>query len=408
MKIRNIIVLAIIVFCSRQATAQVMTLHEVLRRIEENSPMLKMYDEQIYAIKNYSQMTKSWMAPTISSGLWQTPYSSIGDGMLMITAEQMIPNPAKQKANFDYMQGMIPVEQQGKTAKKNEMFAMAKDLYYNWIILQKKYDVLTQTDSLMNYILKTAHLRYTYNREKLPNIYKAQADLYVVRTMETMISGEMKQKNIALNTLMNIDKYYVFQIDTSVLPRSYELMTLDTSIILSARSDIKQFDANIALTKLQQQYESSKRFPEFGVSVSHMQALGMMPNQFSVMGMVSIPFAPWASAEYESTIQGLDNTANAMSYQKQALVNETVGAITAQQVQMQTLKQQLLNYKTNIIPSYYNGYQTSLLAYEQNTEDLFVVLDALRMYRMARIDELDIHNMLLMIQVNYEKALEIR
>lgn len=394
--------------CSRQTSAQVLPLSEVLNRIEANNFMLKMYDEQINAINNYSQMTKSWMPPKISSGLWQTPYRNISDGMLMITAEQMIPNPSKQKANYEFMQGMIPVEQHGKIAKRNEMFAMAKDMYYSWIILQKKYNVLLQTDSLLNYMLQSANIRYTNNKEKLTSVYKAQADLFVVRNMETMIDGEMKKKNIALNTLMNIDKYFIFQIDTVIQFHNYELQTTDTSLIVSSRSDFKQFDASIALTKLQQQYESSKRFPEFGVSVSHMQALGMMPNQFSVMGMVSIPFAPWASSEYESTIQGLDNTANAIRFQKQALVNETIGTITALQSQLLTLKQQLSNYEVNIIPSYYKSYQTSIIAYEQNTEDLFVVLDALKMYRMAKMDELDLHNMLLMVQVDYEKALEIR
>ena len=63
--------------------------------------------------------------------------------MWMITGEQMIPNPSKQKANYQFMQGMASIEQQGKAAKKNEMFAMAKTNYYEWIVLQKKYYVLS-------------------------------------------------------------------------------------------------------------------------------------------------------------------------------------------------------------------------------------------------------------------------
>src|SRR4030095_11192165 len=142
---------SIIIFClsvcNAQSYAQVLTLDSVLSRIETNNPMLKMYDEQINAVNNYSQMAKSWMPPTLSTGPWQTPYKSFQDGMWMITGEQMIPNPAKQKANYNFMQGMASVEQTGKAAKKNEMFAMAKQNYYEWIELQKKYNVLVQTDS---------------------------------------------------------------------------------------------------------------------------------------------------------------------------------------------------------------------------------------------------------------------
>lgn len=367
-----------------------------------------MYDEQINGVNNYSQMTKSWMPPKISTGLWQTPYNSIGEGMWMITAEQMIPNSGKQKANYDYMQGMIPVEQQGKSAKKNEMFAMAKQNYYAWIILKKKYDLLLQTDSLLSYIIRVAQIRYSYNKEKLSTVYKAQADLYGVHTMEIMVLGDMKMKNVELNTLMNVSKVFVFDIDTSLQTHNYELQLTDTSVIASSRSDIKRFDATIGLTKLQQEYEKSKRLPDFGVSVSHMQSLGEMPNQFSIMGMVSIPIAPWSSPEYESNIKGLDNTVNAITYEKQALINETAGMITGIQTQIQTKKKQLANYNENIIPAYYKSYQSSIAAYEQNTEDLFIVLDALKMYRMAKIDELDQLNALLQLQVNYEKEMEIQ
>src|SRR6187401_3523465 len=112
--------------------AQVLPLDSVLSRVGKNNPMLKMYDEQINAATNYSQGAKSWMPPTLSTGPWQTPYKSFQDGMWMITGEQMIPNPAKQRANYNYMKGMVSVEQQGKQAKQNEMFAMAKKNYYEW------------------------------------------------------------------------------------------------------------------------------------------------------------------------------------------------------------------------------------------------------------------------------------
>ena len=367
-----------------------------------------MYDEQINAANNYSQMAKSWMPPTFSTGLWQTPYKNFSDGMWMITGEQMIPNPSKQKANYNYMQGMASIENQGKEAKQNELFAKAKQNYYEWIVLQRKYDVLVQTDSLLNYIVQVAQARYTYNKEKLNNIYKAQADLYELRNMENMLLGEMKMKNVELNTLMNFDKSFVFDVDTALKSRNYELQLPDTSLISSSRSDIKQFDSSIGLVKLQQEYEKSKRLPDFGISLSHMQSLGEMPNQYSAMGMITIPIAPWSSKEYKSNIKGLDNTANAISFQKQSLINETAGMIASLQTQIKTEKQQLSNYEMNIIPAFYKSYQTSMIAYEQNTADLFVVLDGLKMYRMAKMNELDQLNKLLKLQVDYEKEMEIR
>lgn len=394
--------------CALQSFGQVFTLDSVLNRIEQNNPKLKMYDEQIIALNNYAQGAKSWMPPSLSTGPWQTPYNKFGNGMWMITGEQMIPNPAKQNANFNFMKGMGTVESQGKNAKRNEMFSMAKQNYYEWLVLKKKYDVLIQTDSLLNYILQVAKLRYTYNKEKLNNIYKAQADLFELRNMETMLFSEMKMKNVELNTLMNTDKTFSFEIDTTLISKSYELQPTDTSLISSSRSDIKQFDESIGLVKLQQQYEKSKRLPDFGISVSHMQSLGTMPSSFAAMGMVTIPIAPWASKEYKSNLKGLHNTSNAINFQKQSLLNETAGMIASVQTQIKSSKLQLANYSVNIIPTYLKSYKASLFAYEQNTEDLFVVLDGLKMYRMASMDALDQLNTLLKLQTDYEREMEIR
>ncbi len=408
MKNSKIILLFLFAVSAGQSFAQVLTIDSVLNRIEKNSPMLKMYDEQINAANNYSLMAKSWMPPTFSTGPWQAPYKSFNDGMWMFTGEQMIPNPSKLKANFNYMQGMAPVEQEGKGVKKNEMFAMAKQNYYEWVVLEKKYDVLIQTDSLLSYILRVSRYRYTYNKEKLNNIFKAEADLFELRNMETMLLGDMKMKNVELNTLMYLDQSSVFAIDTNLRPHYYEVQLPDTALISSSRSDIRQFDEGISLVRLQQEYEKSKRLPDFGISFSHMQSLGVMPNQFSAMGLITIPIVPWASKDYKSNLKGLDNTVFAIDFQKQALINETAGKIASLQAQIKSLKQQLANYHDNIIPTYYKSYQISMQAYEQNTEDLFVVLDGLRMYRMAKVNELDLLNTLLNLQVNYEKEMEIR
>lgn len=388
--------------------SQVLTLDTVLYQIEQNNPMLRMYDEQINAVNNYSAGALSWMPPRISTGLWQHPYRTLNNGMWMITGEQMIPNPTKQKANYNYIRGMAPVEKQGREAKKNELFATAKENYYEWIVLQKKYTVAIQTDSLLDYIVRIAKLRYTYNKEKLNNIYKAEADLYAWRNMETMLTGDMQIKNVEINTLMNLDGSFVFTVDTTLHIEEYDVQLPDTALISSSRSDIIQLDASIDLVKLQQEMERSKRLPEFGVSFSHMQSLGAMPNQFSAMGMVTIPIVPWASREYKANIKGLDATANAIRYQKQSLINETSGMISSIQTQIKSTKNQYSNYTAQIIPALFHSYKASFVDYEQNTEDLFVVLDGLKMYSMARISQLDQLGALLKLQVEYEKQMEIR
>lgn len=408
MKKINTGLLFVLCICSLNSAAQLLTLDSVLDRIRTNNPMLRMYDAQAQAAENYAAGAKTWMPPKLSTGPWQTPYLSFRDGMWMITAEQMIPNPAKQKPEYRYMKSMANVEAEAKLARQNEMFGMARQNYYEWVVLKKKERVLRETDSLMTYMLHLARQRYAYNREKLSAIYKAEADLLELRNMETMVTSDMKMKNVELNTLMNEEKSFAFDIDTAVAEKPYEKQLHDSAYLIAHRSELRKIDAELNQLMLKQDLEKSKRLPDFGVSLSHMQMFGGMGSQYAAMGMITLPMLPWSAREYKANVRGLESNAGALKYEKQALLNEITGNLAVLQNRMESTRKLLDNYHNNIVPAYYKSYQALMLAYEQSNEELSMVLDGLKMYRMVKINELDQWNELLKLQADYEKQMELR
>ena len=71
------------------------------------------------------------------------------------------------------------------------------------------------------------------------------------------------------------------------------------------------------------------------------------------------------------------------------------------------LKQkQLKLYDENIIPALRNNYKTMQLAYEQNTEELFMLFDAWEKLNMTQLEYLDILNKALEMQVSLDKLIE--
>ena len=54
------------------------------------------------------------------------------------------------------------------------------------------------------------------------------------------------------------------------------------------------------------------------------------------------------------------------------------------------------------------NYETALLAYEQNTEELFMVLDAWQNLKLVQLGYIDQLQGLLLLQVEYEKQMEIK
>ena len=331
-----------------------------------------------------------------------------GMGAFMITAQQMFTNPQKLDANALYMKSMSNVEKEMKDAAKNELYSMAKMSYYEWMILKKKTLILNENESLMNYILKSAELKYTYGMDKLNGYYKAKAMLGDVQNMKLMLDLEIQQQRIALNTIMNRNKDRVFDIDSTYILKDYENEITDTSLISSKRSDYKAFDQNILFLRSKQFYERSKRLPDFGIKYDHMFAFGEQPQQFSLMAMITIPIAPWSSKMYRSAVNGLDYEIESVKDQQQILLNQADGKLKNLKEQIRSKKLQLELYEKTIIPSMKRNYQTTLLAYEQNTEELFMVLDAWQNLKLVQMGYYDQLKDLLLLQVEYEKQLEIK
>lgn len=388
------------------AKAQRLPLDSVVARITAN-PALQAYDARISSQDAYATGAKSLDAPKISAGQYQTPYQvNPNVGSFMIQAEQTFTNPAKLRAKEAYMKGMSKVTAEDKNYLKNQLIAQAKQYYYERVVLEKKLALLQNTQNLLEYMLKDANIRLTYGKEKLSNIYKAKAELYVLNNTREQLNNEISQKNIMLNTLMNRDQQTVFTVDTNTVWKDYESAITDTAALATNRSDIKGISQNIELQQLNAKMEYSKRKPDFGIQAAHMLSYGGYANQYILMGSVTIPIVPWASKEYKANLKGIRYEVEELQRKKSAILNQAEGQLTGLKTDIGSKKRQLKNYQQNIIPALQNTYKTSLLAYEQNTGDLPTVLDNIKGLQTARMEALDRLQEVLQLQVAYEREYE--
>ncbi|MFA6084873.1 TolC family protein [Mucilaginibacter sp.] len=388
------------------AKAQRLPLDSVLARVVAN-PALMAYDAKASAQDVYATGAKSLDAPKISAGQYQVPYQlNPNGGAFMIQAEQMFTNPAKLRAKEDYMKGLSNVTKEDKNYLKNQLIAQARQYYYERVVLEKKLVQLQNTESLLEYMLKDANIRLTYGKEKLPNIYKAKADLFELDNTREQLSNEISQKNIMLNTLMNRTQQTTFTVDTTIVLKEYETSITDTAMLAAARSDIKGINRNIDLQQLNMQMEYAKRKPDFGIQAGHMQSYGGYANQYILMGSITIPIVPWASKEYKANLKGIRYEVEELQQKKLDILNQAQGQLAGYRTDMGSKKRQLKNYQLNIIPALQNTYKTSLQAYEQNTGDLPSVLDGIKSLQAARMSALDRLQELLTLQVAYEREYE--
>jgi cobalt-zinc-cadmium efflux system outer membrane protein len=385
---------------------KILTFQELVAAIDQN-PSLLAFDEKMKSYEAYSQSAKSLDPPKITSGFWMYPYSQRQNGgSLMIGAEQMIMSPSKRKAEQKYMAGMSSVEQTMKDFEKQDMLAEAKKIYYEWIVLEKKKRTLKESEEILNLMIRSAEIGYTYNQNLLSRVYKAKSELYTIQNMQIMVENEIKQMNVELNILMNINKELTYKIDTTYRVANYDLLPIDTATLKANRSDIKNIDESIRLFNLQSDFILSKRKPDFGVQYAHMQGMNGMQNQFNLMGMVTIPIAPWSAKGYKASLKGIQYESSYLNLKKEAIINETIGRLQKLKAEIGSKKRQVEMYEKNIIPALEKNFNASLISFEHMKEDMFMTIDAWVTLKMAKLEYLNLLGELLKLQADYERQIE--
>jgi outer membrane protein TolC len=409
----------VLIWCWPERTmAQTLKLTDILDSIQQYHPSLKMYDAEIHSLNEAAKGARNWMAPELSTGFWMTPYNpnlwsnkgSAGTGMgqYMISAEQTFPNGKYNEANEKYMLAQSSVGSENKRSALNDLFSLAKDNYYAWIIIEKKLLVIDEDDQLLQLMITNAETRYKNGLGKVSAYYKAKAAQGNLASTRIMLQNEALQKRIAINTLMNRDKLNEFSIDTSYTIKDYENSVFDTTLFYTNRSDIQAIDKNIQLTWLQQNVEKQSLNPQFGLQFAHMFGFGGLPEQFNLMGTVKIPFAKWASRQSKANIESLKWKAVALEDQKKSMANDYAGMAYGLIRDIAAKKKQLNLFENSIIPALRKNYQSMLLSYEQNTEELFSLYDAWEALNSTQLEYLDQVQQLLALQVALDKILEIK
>lgn len=395
------------------SSAQVISLDSVLSAIDKQNPMLKEYDSKVKAMNAYTEGAKGWMPPMVGGGPFFYPYpgQTLMDerdkGMISINVEQDIPNPGKLNAKKNYFASRAAVEEKGRSVQFNQLRAEAKENYYQWLVLEKKGKILLENKRIVELMLKLARIRYPYNQGSLGNIYKVEARLHEVDNMILMNTAEIEEKSYRLKALMKLSGNVILKVDTTTqITFDANKVFYDTAELSANRSDVQQINRSIEVMKQNQLWQKSQAKPDFRIRYEHMQPRGDMVTQFSLMAMVSIPIVPWASKMYKSEVAGMNYEIEAMQRGKEAILIEARGMLAGMASQLARMKQQLENYDQKIIPALKKNYEALLLAYEENREQLPIVIDGWEAMNMAQMEYLNKMQEYYLMIVRYEKEIE--
>ena len=393
-------------------TQEILPLDSVLSTIKQNNPELKMYDQQAKSQNALVNGASAWMAPMVGVSTFMTPYNNLSrlsdqkEGALMLIAEQKIPSKAKIKAFENYLNTQSAITIEAKAENFNELRAMARSSYYEVLIAQKQLQYFSKNIQILENLKKLAEIRYTYNKASLSQIYIMEARIYELQNKLSETKSTIQIGKIKLNTLMNRPQNMNFELDTTKNYRLYKLEK-DVDNLVENRSNVKQVNEQIKSLALENKMIASDSKPEFNVRFDHMVNYNStMSNQFSLMGGITIPIAPWAAKSYKSKVKANEFDALSMQLQKESLTNNLIGLIKSQEEKLLNRQNQLQLFESKLLPALQKSYEVILLNYQENKEELPMVLESWKEINNSQIEYLMLLNDYYQMLAEYDKNVE--
>ncbi len=398
-----------------QDSLQKLTIGQIISTIETSYPEIIKYQSKIQSVQAKVEGAKAWMPPTISAGPDQFFYnpsmlkdnSDMNRAGITLSVEQMIPNNSKLNAKKNYLQSLAVIQQNNAEWTKNTFRYYARYLYYQRVVAEKTLALLQENRELLTMLINSSEGKYAYNQSDLGTIFKAKAKLEELKNMEAMLLATITESNIGLNTLMNRDVDIPFSIDTVVAFNDDGIKSRYNDPAAIKRSDILSMENSINSMKLNKEWMYSQRKPDFGIRFNHMQMLNM-PNQYSLMGMMTIPIVPWSSKMYRSDVKSMGFEIESMTKEKEGMQLMALRMINEKVAMLKYGKIQLDNFKTGIIPMYNKNFEANLLAYQQNTGNLFVLLDSWEMLLMKKTEYYNKTLEVMKLEADYEYETETK
>lgn len=392
-------------------SARRISLDSILSAIDQNNLALQTYTLRAEAFKYSAEASTGWMAPMVGVGTFMTPYpfqevmESRDKGSLMLRLEQDIPNRSKLQARKRFIESQGNVENATRAVTLNDLKAQSKRLYYSWLVAAQRIKVLQQNERIMNTMKKIEEVRYPYNQSQLGNVYKIDARIEENNNMIRMQEGEIDRARAYLNSLMNRNGNDPLMIDTNDIPVFNPSMH-DTANLAAVRGDVNRMNESIRSMQLNIESMKLSRKPDFKVTFDHMNPLtGMMPKAFSVMGMISIPIAPWASKMYKNEVRSMEYSVQAMEKEKQSMLQETQGMLYGMQYEIRSMQKRIDALENKVIPSMQRSLDANFISYQENKMQIPVVIDSWEALNMLQMDLLDEKLKLYQMIVDYEKEI---
>ncbi|MCI0448310.1 MAG: TolC family protein [Chlorobi bacterium] len=402
-------------FYSSYGRAEVINLSQLLFFAVNNNPEIKSIEHKIESL-DFQADEKSYLPdPMLEAELDNIMSDFKRVGMINFFVSQMFPFPGKlglEKKSVLNNKSMFESE---KLDMAVSMMNMVKMNYYELYFINHKLSINQNNQLIVKTFITAAESKYTVGKGMQQEVFKAQIELSRLINEEFVLNQERKNKfseltkltkvNINENTRINFS-----DIDPSFLLKteSFDFNENETNKLidyaLENRADLKTLRNKIIMNKTDIEMSKLSRMPDFSIRLGYKILPFEERNAFSVMVGVNIPFAPWSSGKYGSSIKKTELNLKSTTDEYEAKRIETRNEIVSIVNNIKSIKETINYYHGVLIPQTENTLKSTQYSYETNMTDFLDLLDSYRMYQDANLMYFESLTMYLKMIAELEKA----
>ncbi len=386
-------------------------LQQLIEEALKNNPRLNAGRLKASSAKAASRGARFLEAPEIDVELREAPARSFPDLADRMETDyyfkQMIPFPGKlstmAKAEKSRA-GMFAEESKGLERK---VISDVKKAYYELYFLHRRNEINERNKESFRDILAVARIQYETGMGKFSDVLRAETELANFSSESLKITSERKGMEAMLNSLLNrpVERGIgvIDSVETPVVNLSYEDLRKEAE---ETKPEIIAMSYNVKMGKYDLSAARREFLPDFMVGAMVMDPKEGDKTWSAMLGM-NLPIAPWSYPKYRSNAKKAEHSLKQAEYDYAAMKSMVFADIQTTLSQMKSNQDIVALHAKSILPRAQENYAAVMSSYKTGKTEFIMLIDALQMLTMARMNYYMAIMNLLSSQAELEQAVGV-
>ncbi len=367
------------------------TRQDYIQAALEHNPELRAAASRVTSAQAARKRASAWEAPTVAFEFYSTPITSFNplrDGLENdYSIQQMIHLPGKIGSMEAMADAGIGMRRQNVETARLSLIAEVKAAYAMLATAQRRMSVNDENFALLEQISQSISAAYAVGRGSNADIQRVHAELELLRNDATTIASEARRAAAMLQALIGRDQYSgpVKVEELRIVPFTWSLDSL-VELAETARPELRAMNLDIEMQEARTNLARREWLPDIMVRAMYKEMTMGMPDYWSLMFGVSVPFAPWASGRYSGAVEEAAADSRAASETLENMRRMTGFEVRDAWEKAHALWERSERYRDSIIPFTEQALQSAMNAYGTGGGDFTTLLDSARMLAMLRMD----------------------